>query len=314
MQGYGRYEAFDVYFPLVFPRDDSSPFVLKVRTSPGGKMRTLNVSAITPEQRIATAGTPRDDTNPWSYAEVAPGVGLLSMPTWALYNSKFAWEPYLDQLFSGLHAKGTGDLIVDLRANEGGLSVGDRILAHLTTRDLPAEPIVRKTRYRMVPDDLRPMLETWDRTFYDWGDSAVDVGYGFYRLTKYDNDAEGSVVRALSPRYSGRVWVLLGAVNSSATFEFAAAVRRHRLGTLVGQATGGNQRGITGGAFFFLRLPQSHIETDVPLIGQFPISAGPLPDAGIEPDIYVQPRLEDIAAGQDAELAEVMRRIAASRR
>jgi len=314
VQGYGRYEAFDVYFPLVFPRDDSSPFVLKVRTSPGGKMRTLNVSAITPEQRIATAGTPRDDTNPWSYAEVAPGVGLLSMPTWALYNSKFAWEPYLDQLFSGLHAKGTGDLIVDLRANEGGLSVGDRILAHLTTRDLPAEPIVRKTRYRMVPDDLRPMLETWDRTFYDWGDSAVDVGYGFYRLTKYDNDAEGSVVRALSPRYSGRVWVLLGAVNSSATFEFAAAVRRHRLGTLVGQATGGNQRGITGGAFFFLRLPQSHIETDVPLIGQFPISAGPLPDAGIEPDIYVQPRLEDIAAGQDAELAEVMRRIAASRR
>jgi hypothetical protein len=86
------------------------------------------------------------------------------------------------------------------------------------------------------------------------------------------------------------------------------------LGTLVGQATGGNQRGITGGAFFFLRLPKSHIETDVPLIGQFPIAAGPLPDAGIEPDVYVQPRLEDIAAGRDAELAEVMRRIKVSRR
>jgi len=314
VQGYGRYEAFDVYFPLAFPRDEGSPFVLEVRTSPGAKVRSLQVPALAWDKRVATEGTPRDDTNPWSYAEVAPGVGLLSMPTWALYNSKFAWEPYLDQLFSRLDAKGNGDLIIDLRANEGGSSVGDRILAHLTTSGLPAEPIVRKTRYRKVPDDLRPMLETWDRTFYDWGDSAVDVGYGFYRLTKYDNDAEGSVVRALSPRYSGRVWVLIGAVNSSATFEFAAAVRRHRLGTLVGQATGGNQRGITGGAFFFLRLPQSHIETDVPLIGQFPISAGPLPDAGIEPDIYVQPRLEDIAAGQDAELAEVMRRIAASRR
>jgi hypothetical protein len=314
VQGYGRYEAFDVFFPLVFPRDESRPFALKVRATPGGRVRTLQVPAIAPEKRVATDGTPGSDTNPWNYAEVAPGVGLLNMPTWALYNSKFAWEPYLDELFAELNAKGTGDLIIDLRANEGGLSVGDRILAHLATRDLPAEPLVRKTRYRKVPDDLRPVLETWDRTFYDWGDTAVDLGDGFYRLTKYDTDAAGAVVKALSPRYAGRVWVLIGAVNSSATFEFADAVRRNRLGTLVGQATGGNQRGITGGAFFFMRLPRTGIEADVPLIGQFPVSDKPMPDAGLEPDIYVQPRIEDIAAGRDVVLGEVLRRAGQVRR
>ena len=69
---------------------------------------------------------------------MAPGVGLLTMPTWALYDSKFAWEPYVDELFGELNASGTGDLVIDLRANEGGLGVGDRILAHLTTRDLPS--------------------------------------------------------------------------------------------------------------------------------------------------------------------------------
>jgi hypothetical protein len=314
VQGYGRYEAFDVFFPLVFPRDESGPFVLKVRTSPRGMVRTLNVAAITPDQRVATEGAPGNDANPWRFAELAPGVGLLTMPTWALYNSKFAWEPYLDDLFGALNTKRTGDLIIDLRANEGGNSVGDRILAHLIEQDLPAEPVVRKTRYRQVPDELRPMLETWDRTFYDWGDSAIDLGDGFYRLTKYDNDAGGAVVKALSPRYTGRVWVLIGPVNSSATFEFAAAVQRHRLGTLVGQATGGNQRGITGGAFFFLRFPETGFEVDVPLIGQFPISDKPLPDAGLEPDVYVKPSIADIAAGRDAELAAVLHRIAAARR
>ena len=314
VQGHGRYEAFDVYFPLVFPRDESRPFALQVRSDPGGKVQSVLVPALAAAQRLVTDGAPRGDSNPLSYGEVATGVGLLRMPTWALYNSKWPWESYLDQLFVALSSKGIADLIIDLRANEGGLGVGDRILAHLTTRDLPAEPVVRKTRYRKVPDDLRPYLETWDRTFYDWGDSAVDLGDGFYRLTQYDNDPGGSVVKALAPRYNGRVWVLIGAVNSSATFEFASAVNRGRLGTLVGQATGGNQRGITGGAFFFLRLPRTGIETDVPLIGQFPVSDRPLPDAGLEPDVYVAPRVEDIASGRDAELDEVLRRIAASPR
>jgi acetyl esterase/lipase len=108
------------------------------------------------------------------------------------------------------------------------------------------------------------------------------------------------------------VWVLVGGVNSSATFEFASAVQRHRLGTLVGQPTGGNQRGITGGAFFFMRLPHSGIEVDVPLIGQFPVTQTPLPDAGLTPDVLVPTTAADIAADRDPELAEVLRRIAAT--
>jgi hypothetical protein len=53
---------------------------------------------------------------------------------------------------------------------------------------------------------------------------------------------------------------------------------------------------------------------DLPLIGQFPLTTRPVPDAGIEPDVFVQPRVEDIAAGRDAELAAVMERIAATRK
>jgi hypothetical protein len=88
-------------------------------------------------------------------------------------------------------------------------------------------------------------------------------------------------------------------------------VQRRRLGTLVGQPTGGNQRGITGGAFFFLRLPKTGIEVDVPLIGQFPVAATLPPDAGLAPDVLVRPTIEDIASGRDAELEAVLARIGA---
>lgn len=114
------------------------------------------------------------------------------------------------------------------------------ILSHLVTKDLPEPSITRKVRYRRIPDDLAPYLKTWDPSFKDWGESAVDPKDGFYRLTRYDNDERGSVIKPALPTFKGRVWVLVGAANSSATFEFAQDIQRNRLGKLVGQPTGRN--------------------------------------------------------------------------
>ena len=306
VQGLDRYEAFDVYYPLVFPRTPDAPFVLVVRPASGGATERVVVTPIAPGAREARAGAPRDDTNPWQTRSLGPGIAYLRMQTWALYDSKWDWGAWIDGYFRDLVASGSRDLVIDLRGNEGGLSIGDRLLAHLTARDLPADPIERRTRYRTVPADLRPYLSTWDDSFYDWGNDAVDLGGGWYRLTRYDDDEAGPVVKPIAPHYTGRVWVLVGAMNSSATFEFAEAIARNRLGTPVGQTTGGNQRGITGGAFFFMTLPNSGIEVDVPLIGQFPVSATPLPDAGLEPHVRVTPTAADIATGRDVELDMVL--------
>lgn len=94
--------------------------------------------------------------------------------------------------------------------------------------------------------------------------------------------------------------VLCDASNSSATFGFDQTCKDNRLATLVGQTTGGNRRGINGGAFFFLQLPASRLEVDLPLIASFP--ATPQPDAGIEPDIAVTTTARDIATGRDPQM------------
>jgi C-terminal processing protease CtpA/Prc len=110
------------------------------------------------------------------------------------------------------------------------------------------------------------------------------------------------------PNFAGRFYVLVDAANSSATFQFAQAVQQLGLGTLVGEPTGGNRRGINGGAFFFVQLPHSGIKMDLPLIATFPRT--PQPDAGLLPDVIVPISAASIAAHADPVMDAVERMLA----
>jgi hypothetical protein len=305
VQGRGTYEAFDVHFPLLYP-SAASRFQLQVRAPGASRVERIVVAAQTAGDRRsvqqASPGAAAADAPLWALEWPDAGTAVWRMPTWATYNSKWDWKQALARGFDELAARGAHTLVLDLRANEGGTDeVGRILLSHLATRDLRLREVVRRVRYRRVPDTLAPYLDTWDPSFKDWGPAAVEDSGGFYRLDDED-DAEG-VVRPVRRPFTGRVFALTSAVNSSATFAFLQAAKQAGLATLVGQATGGNQRGTNGGAFFFLRLPHSRIEVDLPLIGYFP--EGTPPDAGLDPDVAVASTARDIAAGRDVEMEAV---------
>ena len=110
-------------------------------------------------------------------------------------------------------------------------------------------------------------------------------------------------------RFTGNVFLLSSPTNSSATYMMVETFKKHKLATVIGQTTGGNQRGVTAGALFFMLLPNSKIEIDVPLIGTDLEIAKNLPDAGVEPDIFVKPNIEDIINGIDTEIKVVKKLI-----
>src|SRR5690606_21186278 len=117
---------------------------------------------------------------------------------------------------------------IDLRGNEGGVDAGNQLLARLIDAPLRLPVYARHVRYRSVPDDLNPILDTWDASFRNWGEAAKGpIDSRFYRLTKWDDADDGSgVIVPSTPRYRGRVWVVVDAANSSATFQFALAVKQ----------------------------------------------------------------------------------------
>ena len=315
------YETFDLYFPMFFPLKDRG-LTLRARR-PGDKTpQPLTVVALTDQERIAPIEAREASRNggdqalfDWNYLE--DGSAYLRMYSWALYNSEWDWKTWLNQHLDEAAERSAPALILDLRGNEGGNDVGNEILKHLIDADLRLATLHRLVRYREVPAALAPYLDTWDPSFKNWGASAVELDHPwttapaahFFALKRYDDDAAGGdVIRPAGKRFQGKVFVLIDAANSSATFQFAQIMQQNHLGTLIGQPTGGNLRGINGGAFFFLRLPKSGIELDLPLIGTFPTSAQA--DRGLTPDIPVTTTIDDIVAGRDPELAKVRQLLA----
>ena len=312
LRGEEDWPLFDVLLPLAHPdlvRGGTAR--LEVRAPGEAASRRVDLALLNRAERERTirSGVLIGGSNQpaWGMERLASGAGWLTMPSWAAFDSKWPWRASLEADLDQLAADKAPGLVVDLRGNVGGLDVGEVILSRLVDRDTEKLSQRRLTRYRSTPADLNRFLKTWDRSFRDWGASASGPDpQGFYSLKEGGEDGS-DVIQPRGRRFRGKVAVLIDASNSSATFQFADTIKRHGLATLVGQTTGGNRSGVNGGAFFFLQLPGSGLEVDLPLIGYYPNSAEP--DAGVEPDLPVEITAADVAARRDpqrlAALAQV---------
>ncbi len=303
--GRGDFSQMDIVWPLLSPPVDGR-YALRIR-KPSGRMMDVSVQATSLEQRdksLALQGV-KAPVEDWAF-RIDGNTGILTLPTFSFWNSEFDWAAFIDQAFAELNTKRVPYLIIDIRANEGGDgAIGGKILSHLVSTPVEFVSDQSTSNYERVPYDLARHLDTWDFSFFDRTGKVERITDGT-AAGKYRYLPNARIKQRIEPvaaPFRGITYILIGAENSSATFQFAQLAKQSKAATLVGQTTGGNQRGLNGGQLAWVVLPNSGVAVDIPLLAATYSST--TPDAGISPDFPVMPSFEARAAGRDQEMQKV---------
>jgi hypothetical protein len=308
------YSLFDIYFPLFFP-SNPAVFNLAVKKISGKPGRNIMVSALSLKDRIAVYekhfGEIPVAEKTWEYKILDNETAYMKFGTFAFWNSDFNETKFVDSIFDDLSKrKGMQNLIIDIRNNEGGNNTGDYILSYITSKTIGCDDPDRACyRYLSIPDSLLPYLTTWDNSFKKPKDPAKfklnEIG-----LYEVITDSPCDYIKPKPNGFKKSTFLLTNAKNSSAGFEMARNFKTAKLGKIIGETTGGSQQGINGGEFFFLTLPNSGFEIDLPLIYSYHAQKE---DKGIDPDYEVPTTQMDIYKNKDTQLQFVLTMIRAKK-
>lgn len=306
LSGLGKFEAFDIFYPLLFPIKDGQ-YLLKIKQPNQENTLEIKVQAISRAERFSLMENkfgkqPATLDDLWSFKLLNNETGYLKIGTFVTNKLTIDWKNFLDKAFDELSEKNIQHLIIDVRGNEGGDDEVNLVLGEKLAKKQIELPVFKELlRYEKVADEFRPYLTTWDKSFYDRTGQLIRQENGFYTWKKKRGSA---LIKQNKKAFQGETYLLVDAANSSATFFLTKGLKQNKIATVIGSETGGNLKGTNGGQLFFLWLPNSKIEIDIPLIGYYPLTAES--DKGIDPDIEIILTISDILSNRDKALEKTL--------
>lgn len=312
--GTEKFSMFDIFYPLEF--GGTEKFELKLENPKNTEIIRASVKSMSKTNRTRVLeerygkleNSVRDG---WNFKILNTTTAQLSLKSFAIQRNEFDWKEFLDNAFKEVNNKGVKNLIIDIRGNEGGDGIiGEYILERLiqTSVELPA--MNSSVRYLTIPKHFKKHISTWANFPFDFTKKIKSENEGRYYL----KDKYSIPQKKYKPRkdgFKGEAYLITDASNSSATQLMSMYAKQIENTTLVGQETGGNQKGTNGGFIFFLKLPNTRVGLDIPVIGQQVESVDEeIYDGGVLPDILVKRTSADFVNGTDTEINKILELIA----
>ncbi len=224
------------------------------------------------------------------------GTALLSIDRFQIDKKEQDYPAFLKETFRQLKEKGTKNLVIDLRNNEGGKDLYGTLLYSYMAR----EPF-RYYHKILVGQKKKFSFPAWTPKIYNL--ARVLMVHKTRNGYEFKSRQRLKTWKPQRDAFGGNVYVLINGNSFSVTTEFASVLHHHRRATFIGQETAGAYYGDNSGTFAVVRLPHSNLELGIPLLAYYSAVQGyPYPDRGILPDHTVVPTIDEILRGHDRAL------------
>jgi hypothetical protein len=261
-----------------------SPWKIKFRS--GTSVNTATVEGISGQTLLMAL------QRPMSYSEKqlnlnGKEIPVLDIPNFA-YGSYQDYRQFIDSFFAA--HKNKEALIIDLRQNPGGTGTwGYYMLDYIA--ESPYK-IIEKFEFKV--SDVFKKSEYRHKAGKRW----VGAKNGTF-IPSSSNKIRNPQKKG--KRFRGKTFLLVSNTTNSAGVVTAAIFKSNKMGTVIGQETGGRIQFNSDPVS--VKLPKSKFEAQIP-VAIFALPGHP-PDRGVIPDIIIQYSIEDMKNGLDKEMEKV---------
>lgn len=231
-------------------------------------------------------------------------AALMTMRTFGIgKNGEEAAEKmrdFLEKSFAEIRKNKIDNLIIDLRYNPGGWdNTGEVLLTYLIDT-----PTYYYRRIHAVTDssEFLQLSSVSKEELKNIKAELIPEKDGTYTVKEEYNHTL-AIQHPQKDRFTGKVYFLINGGTGSSAGEFSAVAYSNRLGVFVGEETQGNYTGDNGGEFIPLRLPQTRIYVNIPLLYYDNAVAPPAQvGRGTIPDHIIPINIKDLLSGTDTQL------------